>query len=37
VATDKYIGGLDIDAFARYLTAPVHLRPTDRIDVVPAG
>jgi 5'-nucleotidase len=38
-ATDKYIGGLDIDAFSRYLSAhdPYTPGPTDRIDVVPVG
>ncbi len=35
-ATDKYFGGLDIDAFAAYLTANSPYTPvaTDRIDVV---
>ncbi len=36
VATDKYFGGLDIDAFATYLAAKSPYTPvaTDRIDVV---
>ncbi|TCM47069.1 bifunctional UDP-sugar hydrolase/5'-nucleotidase [Kribbella sp. VKM Ac-2568] len=34
-ATDKFFGGLDIDAFANYLTAhdPYTPVPTDRIDI----
>jgi 5'-nucleotidase len=37
--TDKLIGGLDIDAFSRYLTEHDPYQPpaTDRIDVVPVG
>ncbi len=40
-ATDKYVGGLDIDALQAYLTAnstsadPYEATPTDRIEVVP--
>jgi 5'-nucleotidase len=35
--TNKYFGGLDIDALANYLTAndPYVPTPTDRIDAVP--
>jgi 5'-nucleotidase len=34
-ATDKFFGGLDIDAFAKYLTAhdPYTPAPTDRISI----
>ena len=36
-ASDKYFGGLDIDAFARYLAAHDPYTPvaTDRITVAP--
>ena len=36
-ATNKYFGGLDIDALAEYLAAnsPYTPKPTDRIDVQP--
>ncbi len=38
-ATDKYFGGLDIDAFSSYLAAhdPYKPVPTDRITAVPAA
>jgi len=36
-ATNKFVGGLDIDAFATYLTAhdPYSPVPTDRITLAP--